>query len=235
MTRRILRRELLKIDGRAVELNVKLNPRARRLIVKVHPTSGEVMVVAPSKRALDRAMDFARGQSDWIARQLAKVPARVTLEPGARLPFQGTDHLIVRAERGPVTVEDGMIHVAGLNAHLPRRILDFLKKQAKRALEQRSFEFAARLGVKPRRISVRDNASRWGSCSSTRSLSFSWRLILAPPFVLDYVVAHEVAHLKEMNHGARFWRIVSELIGEATPAQTWLRQHGAALHRYAVK
>lgn len=235
--KRIVRRELLKIDGQAVELNVKLNPRARRLIVKVHPTSGEVMVIAPTKRALDRAVEFARGQSDWIARQLAKVPARVVLAPGAHVPFRGADHLIARGERGPVSAceTERVIRVGGRAEHAPRRLADFLKKQAKRELEEKSVAFAARLGLKPKRITVRDTASRWGSCSSTRSLSFSWRLIMAPTFVLDYVVAHEVAHLKEMNHGARFWRLVAELIGDAAPAQAWLGQHGTALHRYAPR
>lgn len=232
-----MRRELLKIDGQAVELNVKLNPQARRLIVKVHPATGEVMVIAPSKRALDRAVEFARGQSDWIARQLAKVPARVVLAPGAHVPLRGADHLIVRAESGPVTADGDTrtIRVSGRAEHAPRRLADFLKRQAKRELEDKSFAFAARLGLKPKRITVRDTASRWGSCSSTRSLSFSWRLILAPTFVLDYVVAHEVAHLKEMNHGARFWRLVAELVGDALPAQAWLSQHGTALHRYAPR
>ncbi len=235
MARRIVRRELLKIDGRAVELNVRLNPAARRLIVKVHPATGEVMVIAPSKRALDRAVEFARGESDWIARQLAQVPSRVVLAPGAHIPFHGQDHVILKGDVGAVSVEPGVIRVAGRSEHAPRRLLDFLKKQAKREVEQKSFEYGAKIGIKPKRITVRDTASRWGSCSSTRSLSFSWRLILAPVFVLDYVVAHEVAHMKEMNHGAGFWRIVEELIGNVTPAQTWLRQHGSALHRYAPR
>jgi predicted metal-dependent hydrolase len=236
-TKRIVRREFLKIDGQAVELNVKLNPRARRLIVKVHPASGEVMVIAPTKRALDRAVEFARGESDWIARQLAKVPARIVLAPGAHVPFQGIDHLIVRAERGPVTAceAERVLRVSGRAEHAPRRMLDFFKKQARQALEQKCVVFAARLGLKPSRITVRDTASRWGSCSSTRALSFSWRLILAPAFVLDYVVAHEVAHLKEMNHGPHFWQLVAELIGDAGPAQAWLNQHGTALHRYAPR
>ena len=235
LARRIVRRELLKIDGRAVELNVRLNPRARRLIVKVQPATGEVMVIAPTKRALDRAVEFARGESDWIARQLAQVPSRVVLAPGAHIPFRGSDHLILRSEDGPVSVEPGLIKVSGRAEHAPRRIVDFLKKQAKRELEQKSFDYAAKLGLKPKRITVRDTASRWGSCSSTKSLSFSWRLILAPTFVLDYVVAHEVAHMKEMNHGAHFWQIVEDLIGDVTEAQSWLRQQGSALHRYAPR
>jgi predicted metal-dependent hydrolase len=237
--RRVVHRELLKIEGRAVEVSVKLNPRARRLIVKVHPASGEVSVIAPSKKALERALEFARGQSDWIARQLAHVPGRVALVPGARIPFRGEDHVIARCEdlRTPVWIDESAtaIRVGGRAEHAPRRLLDFLKRQARQTLETRSIELAAKLGLRLKRITVRDTASRWGSCSSTRSLSFSWRLILAPPFVLDYVVAHEVAHLSEMNHGARFWRLVHELAGDVKRPQAWLRQHGAGLHRYAAR
>jgi predicted metal-dependent hydrolase len=233
--RHIVHRELLRIDGRAVEMSVKLNPRARRLIVKVHPTTGEVIVIAPSKRALERALEFARGQMDWIARQLAQVPSRIVLVPGARIPFRGEELTIARGEDGPVSIDGAVIRVPGRLEHAPRRLLDFLKRQAKRELETRAFEFAAKLGARPSRITVRDTASRWGSCSSTHSLSFSWRLILAPPFVLDYVVAHEVAHLKEMNHGLGFWRLVRELAGDVRRPQAWLRKHGSALHRYAPR
>ena len=89
-----------------------------------------------------------------------------------------------------------------------------------------------KLGVKPARITVRDTASRWGSCSAARSLSFSWRLILAPDFVLDYVVAHEVAHLREMNHGPRFWAHVRSLVPDIETPQDWLKVHGRGLQRY---
>jgi len=235
--KRAVRRELLKIEGRAVEVQVKLNPRARRLIVKVHPASGEVSVIAPSRRSLEHALDFARGQTAWIARQLAHVPSRVLLTDGARIPFRGKEHVVAGGGQGPVSIEDGtaVIRVGGRAEHAPRRLLDFLRRQAKRELEARAGEFAARIGARVRRVTVRDTASRWGSCSSTRSLSFSWRLILAPAFVLDYVAAHEVAHLKEMNHGPDFWRLVRELVGDVKRPQAWLRQHGPSLHRYGAK
>jgi predicted metal-dependent hydrolase len=236
-TRRVARRELLKIEGRAVELSVRLNPRARRLIVKVHPTTGEVTVTAPSQRALERAMEFARGQSDWIARQLSHVPALVKLGAGSVVPFRGVDHDVRQGEsgRGPVWIADGAIHVAGRKEHHPRRLTDFLKREARRELEARVLAHAARIGARHTQLTVRDTASRWGSCSAQRSLSFSWRLILAPPFVLDYVVAHEVAHMREMNHGPKFWKLVQELVGDFHRPQKWLRDHGASLHRYALK
>jgi hypothetical protein len=236
-TRKTARPALLRIDGRAVEVSVRLNPRARRLIVKVHPTTGEVTVTAPSQRALDRALDFAQGQSNWIAIQRARVPARVEMGIGALLPVRGRDHAVREGEagHGAAWADQGTIYVTGAKAHHARRLTDFLKKEARKEFEARTSEFAKRLGVRHKRITVRDTASRWGSCSAKGSLSYSWRLILTPPFVLDYVVAHEVAHMREMNHGPAFWRLVKELVGDPRKAQAWLRDNGAALHRYAPK
>src|SRR5438270_8457757 len=154
------RRELLRIDGRPVSVTVRLNPRATRLIVKVHPSTGEVSVVAPSRRALDSAMDFARSESSWIARRLAHVPEPVDLEPGALIPFRGEQHVIHASMRGPapVWIDRGarVIRVSGHSEHAPRRLHDFLKREAKRVLEARVLEFSGRIGAEPKRITVRD-------------------------------------------------------------------------------
>ncbi len=232
-----VRRELLKIDGRMLEVKVRLNPRARRMIVKVNPATGEISVTAPSRRGVAHALDFARGETAWISGQLAKALGPLTLEPGARLPLRGEPHEIRAAARGPAPVwcNDGIIWVRGHQAHVARRVLDFLKREARATFETRALHHAASLGVAPSRITVRDTASRWGSCSSTRSLSFSWRLILAPDFVLDYVVAHEIAHLKEMNHSPRFWAYVRAMVPDLDTPQDWLKTHGRELQRYGVK
>ena len=223
-----IRHELLKIDGRMLEVRVRLNPRARRMIVKVNPATGEVSVTAPSRRGLAHALDFARGEKEWIAGQLAKAPGPVLMAPGAVIPFRGTLHEIrEHPARGPAPVwlEENIIWVSGDAAHAPRRVLDFLKSEGRKAFEVRALEHAKKLGVKPSRITVRDTASRWGSCSSARSLSFSWRLILAPDFVLDYVVAHEIAHLREMNHSPRFWQTVESIFPEFREARQTLKSH----------
>jgi predicted metal-dependent hydrolase len=115
-----------------------------------------------------------------------------------------------------------------------RRIGDFLKREARRDLEAASRRYAAELGVAARRVTVRDQSSRWGSCSTAGALSYSWRLILAPPFVLDYLAAHEVAHLVEMNHSRRFWRVVERICPAAHAAKVWLDANGPDLHRYGV-
>ncbi|MBI3676366.1 MAG: M48 family metallopeptidase [Proteobacteria bacterium] len=240
-SRQLASRELLRIDGEFVPVTLKHNPRARRLIVKVHPSTGEITVVAPSRRALGHALDFARGESDWIAKKLAHVPAPIPLALDQLILFRGEEHIIRKGESGSAPVWTGLegarpaIFVGGRSEHAPRRILDFLKREARKALEERTFAHAAKLEVSPKRITVRDTASRWGSCSSTKLLSYSWRLILAPDFVLDYVVAHEVAHLREMNHGMRFWRLVRELVDDVKSPQAWLSRNGILLHSYAPR
>ena len=237
-----VKRELLKIDGKAVEIVLRTNPRARRFIVKVDPSSGEVSVISPSVRSFDRALDFARKEKEWIAGRLANIPAPVTLGPGKHLMFKGIEHVIRAGEKGraPVWIDKDAavptIRVAGRSEHIERRLVDWLKREARRKIEDKVADYALLLGVKPKRITIRDTSSRWGSCSSTRNLSFSWRLILAPPRVLDYVVAHEVAHLRELNHEPRFWRLV-ETPDARTSIKTsfGFRIMAPCLHRYAPK
>ena len=237
------KRELLKIDGRTVEIILRANPRARRFIVKVDPSTGEVSVVAPNSRSLERALDFAKKEREWIADRLADIPTPVPLEIGAPILFRGVEHVIRMGDPGqnrrPIWIDrDGprpVIRVNGRPEHAPRRVLDWLKREARKRIDEKVTEYAAELGVRPKRITIRDTSSRWGSCSSARSLSFSWRLVLAPPAVLDYVVGHEVAHLKEMNHGPRFWRLVGNIIPQMERPQGWLSDNGALLHRYAPR
>lgn len=230
------RRELLAIDGREVAVTLRLNPRARRLIVKVHPSTGEVSVVAPSQRALDRALAFAQGESRWIARQLARVPLAIPFEAGARIPYRGIEHLVAAGEGSAVRDADrSIIRVGGRAEHMPRRLTDFLKREARALLDARTRDYAGQIGAEVKRVTVRDSSSRWGSCSSAKHIAYCWRLIMAPDFVADYVVAHEVAHLREMNHGPRFWRLTRELVDDIETPQLWLRQNGTLLHRYGAK
>lgn len=234
--------ETLKIGGRSVQVKVRLNPRARRLIVKVHPSTGEVAVVAPSERSVLKALDFARQEGDWIAGRLARVPEPVYLEPGDTVLFKGSLYVLrLSPDQGGVWVDNESsrptIRISGRREHAPRRVEDWLKRQARTQITRRVNALTAELGAESRRITVRDASSRWGSCSTSGAISMSWRLIMAPSHVLNYVCAHEVAHLREMNHGTRFWRLVDRLVGadEAVAAQAWLRENGTELHRYTAQ
>ncbi len=153
------RRELLRIEGRPVSITIRLNRRARRLIVKVHPATGEVTVVAPSQRALNHALDFARSELTWIARRLAEVPAPVAFGVGARIPLRGEEHVVEAGDAGPapVWIDDSegqrVIRVSGRSEHAPRRLLDYLKREARKTLTARAQELSLRIGLAP-------NASR---------------------------------------------------------------------------
>jgi predicted metal-dependent hydrolase len=153
------------------------------------------------------------------------------------VPVLGVPHRIrriVEPTAAPVTIIDGEIRVRGDPAHLPRRVRDHLIALAKRDFATRSRTLAARLGKSVTRVGVRDPKSRWGSCSSTGALSFSWRLIFAPEHVVEYVVAHEVAHLVEMNHSPRFWRVVASLVPDSAAPRAWLKRHRLELLSYAA-
>jgi predicted metal-dependent hydrolase len=224
----------IQVAGRAVPLLVRVNPRARRIALKVDAAGGRVVLVIPHRRDEKKARRFLDSKTDWLAEALGRLPAAVPFADGAEIPLGGAPHRIrhrPEARRG-VWVEGGVICVSGRVEHLPRRVSDWLRVRARAAIVARVDAHAARLGVRPGRITLRDTRSRWGSCSPSGALNFSWRLVMAPDWVLDYVTAHEVAHLREMNHSAAFWRHVETLVpGLREPARAWLRDHGAALHR----
>ena len=210
---------------------------ARRYTLRVRTAQRDIVLSMPARGSLATAKAFADKHAGWIALKLAKLSQDVTFTEGAMVPFRDEMHRIEhRAEgRGTVKQEAGsppVLAVHGDVKHLPRRLTDWLKKQALKELQAAVTRHTQALGIKHGPVSVKDTTSRWGSCSSAGALAFSWRLILAPPFVLDYLAAHEVSHLKEMNHSVRFWRICHQLCPRTEEAKAWLKSHGAGLHRY---
>ena len=230
----------INIDGRAAPLVARVNRRAKRLILKVDQTAGEILVTAPSKRALPDAIAFARSRASWIATQLDDSLLARSFEPGGEALYRGVSHLIVHdlETRQPVrreTEPQPRLVVGGDSAHLNRRVVDWMKREARKDLVEAVARYCTELGVKRRSISIRDTRSRWGSCSSDGCLSFSWRLIMAPPWILDYVAAHECTHLIHMHHGPAFWRQVKALGIDARAAENWFERHGAGLFAYGVQ
>ena len=214
--------------------------QARRYTLRIAAATREVILTIPPRGTLKEARAFAHQHGGWIAARLHRLPQPVRFADGVVVPLRGMPHRIAhrRGMRGTVWTEadggENLLCVAGEAPHIDRRVGDFLRREAKRELEAASKKFAAELGVGVRRVAVRDQASRWGSCSTAGSLSYSWRLILAPGFVLDYLAAHEVAHLLEMNHSARFWRLVRRICPDHQRAKAWLDVHGSDLHRYGA-
>lgn len=228
-------------DGAVHLVRLRRHRHARRYTLRVVSVTREAVLTMPPRGSFREAREFAEKHRAWIAARLGRLPKAAPFEHGTELPLRGVVHTIShrRGLRGTAWTETGrdgehLLCVAGQSEHVARRITDYLKREAKRDLEKAVERYAARLGVTARRISVRDQASRWGSCSTNGALSFSWRLVLAPRYVLDYLAAHEVAHLVEMNHSPRFWRLLGRIYPDMTRAKAWLDANGADLHRYGV-
>jgi len=237
---------LLKTEDGDIPLTIRISARARHIGLRVDPRIGGAELVLPKGVSTRQGLSFAKSKSDWLLDHLAAMPEPVPFVDGAEIPMQGErlriHHIMTQCElfgpeqprekRGPVWLEEGILYVSGDAPHVPRRVRDWLKARARREMTERAMRAAEKLDVVVKGITLRDTRSRWGSCSSAGTLSFSWRLILAPENVLEYVVVHEVAHRAEMNHSPDFWALVKELIDDIDTPKDWLRLHGTSLHRY---
>lgn len=236
--------QLLKVEGLPAPVEIRRHPTARRLTLRVSHSARAVVLTIPRYTDLREADRFLAKSVDWVRERLEGVPDAVPFVDGAVVPLRGVPHRVVLAGRrsghGVVEVVPGgsdiagQLVVSGAEDHGARRLRDWLMNEAKRDLEARVGYHCRRLDLTARRVSVRDQKSRWGSCTSDGQLSFSWRLVLAPPLVLDYVAAHEVAHLAEINHGPRFWRLVKKTMPQLEDAKRWLRMSGMGLYRYGA-
>jgi len=221
----------------AVPIRLRVSERARRVALRIDGRGAAVELVLPRRSSLDSGLKFLDQNRDWVEARLKDLPPRITFADGVEVPVLGerlrVRHLKRRVPgRGPAWIEEGELRVTGAEAHLPRRVRDFLIARAREELTRRARYYALRVDRRIARISIRDMTSRWGSCSSLGSLSFSWRLIFAPAGVMNYLVAHEVSHLVVMNHGPRFWRLVETLVPDARLHQEWLKRHKNTLMRF---
>jgi predicted metal-dependent hydrolase len=249
----------VKVKGLGLPIVVRKSWRARRFSLQVSDARRSAILTMPAYSSYAQADEFLSRHLDWLHERVAGLAEPVPFTDGAVVPLRGFAHRLRYAglvrRRGVVWVEEAddslpapawpqgarlavrrlpRLAVSGACEHAPRRLLDWLKRQAHLDLRARVATHAARLDLNPARIVVRDQTTRWGSCSTSGTLSFSWRLVLAPPFVLDYLAAHEVAHLGHMNHGPRFWGLVERTCPAQEEARAWLRKHGASLHRYGA-
>lgn len=227
-------RTLLDLEGRSLPLRIRRHPRARRLTLRVDSAAEGAVVTIPASVPIEEGIDWAQRKSAWLLEMIEGLPPRVAFVDGAVVPFLGIGHRICHRpdQKGVVWRDNGQIHVTGNPEFLARRVTDWLRREARREIVTRVAAKAEMLGRPAGRIGLRDTRSRWGSCASNGNLSFCWRLIMAPERVLDYVVAHEVAHLAVRDHGDRFWATVATLTEDPVDARAWLRRHGEGLHRY---
>lgn len=223
------------VSGRTLPLEVREHSRATRMTLRIEPGGRALSLTVPRGLPAREIDDFMDRQQGWLMTRLARYPADGRVREGGTIPLRGIEHRVLGTgtARGltevRLTGKSPVLMVGGLPEHLGRRVADFLKKEARRDLDEAVGRHSASIGVRAAAVRLKDTKSRWGSCTSDRVLSFSWRIVMAPPIVLDYLAAHEVAHLKEMNHGPRFWRLCEELCPEMDAGKRWLKQHGGRL------
>lgn len=228
----------LEFDGRSIALLLRHSPRARRVALRLLPEGIELVV--PPRVSESAAIAFAQERGAWILRRIDRHRPPIAFADGIMMPFLGIEHIVrhVPAKRGTVErvmAETPELRVAGAIEHLPRRLGDWLKAQARHTIEPLALEKSRRIGRRISRIAVRNMRTRWGSCSRQGAVAFSWRIVMAPPGAIDWLVAHEVAHLVHLNHRQRFWDLARELTeGDFERWRTWLRGEGEHLLRYGL-
>ena len=222
--------------GLPIGVKVKTNRSARRLVLSIGPCAEYARLTLPYGVSPHTVASFLDERRGWLAERLAEAPPPVPFDRGSIIPIEGRDRVLRHDanHRGAIAIEDDEITVGGDPRHMRRRVRDGLINFSRSTLSKRVAPFAEKVGRDISRVSVRDTRSRWGSCSSNGRLSFSWRLIFAPPDVLDYVSAHEVAHLVHRDHSDRFWRLVQDLMPTYREPQRWLTRHGRELHRFGA-
>jgi len=223
------------VKHQSLPVTVKRNTRAKRLILRVDAATGAPVLTLPRRTSLHEAQLFVDRNSGWIERRLQGIQPSSSFADGLLFPLRGRDcRIVAHGGRGLARHFAGddcdELHIPGAPEHVARRAGEWLKREARRDLEAAVDHYAAKLGRSPAALRIGDARTRWGSCTAGGRLTFSWRLILAPPSVLSYVAAHEVAHLEEMNHSRRFWAVVRRLDPKYAAARAWLKANGATLH-----
>lgn len=230
------RERLVEAGGRTLPVAVVENVRATRLTLRIVPGGKALRMTIPPHVSESQVDSFLARNRNWVAVRIDKLPEPVATGAGALIPYLGIEHRIVHVEKLRGIVEPGIfagkpaLMVPGERDHVGRKVTAFLKREARKHLDLAVARHCAALGVRAKALRITDTTSRWGSCSSSRMLSFSWRIVMAPPDVLDYLAAHEVAHLREMNHSADFWKLVKQLCPAMERHKTWLKRHGSLLH-----
>lgn len=225
--------EMLALPGGPARVEWRRSDRARRISLRIDPRIGSVVVTLPQRAARTAGMALLITNAEWVSERLAALPRAILFADGTDVPLYGVPHTIrhMPGARGVAWVQGREIRVTGDPIFLPRRVADFMRAEARRSIAQLVAEKAELARVCPGRITLKDTSSRWGSCASNRNLAFSWRLVMAPHFVQDYVTAHEVAHLRHMNHGPQFWALVGQITRHTDEAVAWLRTEGVTLLR----
>jgi predicted metal-dependent hydrolase len=226
--------DFLQVGEEMLPLVIRRHQRARRICLRYNPTSHAISLTLPRHTRVGDGLMFLMQKSEWLVETLRDMPTKKQIKPGVVIPLQGKRVRIKHDAdlRRAYIIRDDVLYVSGARDDFAENVTKALRDIASRTLSTIALRYAHRIGRRINRISVRDTRSRWGSCSSTARLSFSYRLIFAPKEVMEYVVAHEVAHLRHMNHSQAFWNCVESICPDHEPAKDWLKLHGKDLYRF---
>lgn len=220
------------VQGQCISLEVRRHPRARRYTLRYRAHTRDALLTLPPRASLKEGLRFAQSREQWLLTQMRRSPALTVLEEGAAISVLGEALTLVREEgrRGLARREGDALLIPGDPAGFSRRARDWLKAELRREIIRLAYPKAGRIGRNIHSITLRDMNSRWGSCGPKGDLTFSWRMVFAPHGALEYLVAHEVAHLAEMNHSPRFWAVVQTLCPDYRIWRTWLKEEGHQLY-----
>lgn len=226
--------EYLQVGEEVLPLVIKRHRSAKRICLRYNPTDHAISLTLPRHTRVHDGLTFLTQKSEWLIDTLLDMPTKKRIKPGVVIPVLGRRVRMKHdpKQRAPYKLQRNTLIISGAREDFQKRATDALRKIAKQEIAEMAQKMAKKLGKRINRITVRDTRSRWGSCSSTGNLSFSWRLIFAPTEVLEYVVAHEAAHLRYMNHSDKFWNMVDYLCPDYEVAREWLKLHGKELYRF---
>lgn len=221
-------------DAFDFDLKVIKSARAKRLTLRIDSKEHLPVLTIPSRCSAQRAIDFVEAHRGWIDSCMKKIPVSKKFEDGEEISLFGEKLIIKHAPelRRGVYAENGILFVSGDKEFLHRRVKDYIKKQAKTVFYKQSKVLADKLGCTLNDVTIKDTKSRWGSCSSINNINYSWRIALAPKVVFEYLIAHEVSHLKHQDHSANFWKCVEKLYPDAEEGKNWLKKHSKELYLY---
>ncbi len=220
----------------ALNMDIKIikSPKAKRLTLRIDAKERLPILTIPSRCSAKRAVEFVEMHRAWLEENLQKIPAIKHFENGEKISLMGKEYIINHCpqKRCGVMIEEDNIIVSGSKEFLHRRICDFIKKKAQEQLLKKSQTLANKIGCHVNHVSIKDTKSRWGSCSSLENINYNWRICMAPKYVINYLVAHEVSHLLHQDHSREFWQCVKKLCPDAAKGRLWLKNYGKELYRY---
>ncbi len=225
--------DVVRLTQPDITVRLRVNARARRFTLRLAEAGEGAVLTLPPGVPETEALSFLERHRGWLAAALAKQQAAIPVQSGSHLPIDGVERLIVAQEgprRAPLIIDERLV-VQGRGAPGPR-VAAWLKERTRERIGTLAHHYARELGRELRGVAVKDTRSRWGSCSTAGRINLSWRLAMAPPEIQDYVAAHEAAHLVEMNHSDRYWRVLAGLMPDYAERRGWLRAEGRKLHAY---